>query len=331
MARKKPMGEMAIFYGDKPNTGQYDNGIWMDVLDIPYIEKIDEAQFYKVIIRTLWLDAIGWSKEIKNRYPHVIQIGLSDHPLSADLSRMNPRQASAYLEDLSYLDGIMALSEEERQWYQIALPSKPVRNISLPFPTHKYEKERDLAKTYKKEWVGLGIGAYGAGQNDRNFISNLLVFRKLKLKYPDLKGVFLSVPEPLIPYCSAYADYFKDVYLHERVNMEDFYEILSGCKFVINLADRNSPGRVQGEGAYFGVPVIGTNRFELQNTLWPKLACSSYELEKAYNLADTLLSDENWHQELCDYAYDELLANYDYAASKAKFDNLLENVKSSLA
>ncbi len=65
----------AIFYGDKRNIGDYDNGIWMDILGIPFLEKLEQAGDYDVIIRTLWLESIGWSQEIRKRFPHVIQIG----------------------------------------------------------------------------------------------------------------------------------------------------------------------------------------------------------------------------------------------------------------
>src|SRR5512135_141736 len=120
------MDKIGIYYGDKRNTGEYDNGVWMDILKIPFLQKVDDAANYDVIIRTMWLDAIGWSHEIRKRFPHIIQIGLSDHPLSTHISKMTPDRQAEYLQDLQYVDGIMALTEEERQWYQVAVPSKPV-------------------------------------------------------------------------------------------------------------------------------------------------------------------------------------------------------------
>jgi len=117
--------KMAIYFGDKTNTGEYDNGVWMDILKIPFIGRIEEAANYDLVIRTLWIQQglQGWSKTIRDRYPGVKQIGLSDHPLSTHISKMEPAQQIQYLADLQYLDGIMALTEEERQWYSIAVPN----------------------------------------------------------------------------------------------------------------------------------------------------------------------------------------------------------------
>lgn len=314
--------KIAQYYGDKPNRGDYDNGCWQAVLDIPFLQKIEEAEQYDVILRTLWLDAIGWSKEIRKRFPHVIQIGLSDHPLSTHISKLKPEQQVAYLSDLQYLDGIMALTEEERQWYQVAVPSKPVIKGGLPFPFESYEKRFGAFVGSEKKYIGLGVGA---SDNDRNFVSSAMVFAKLRMSYPDLEGVFLSLPSHLIAPTNVYADAIPGIKLHERVGMEAFYDLLSQCKFVINLADRNTPGRIQGEAAFFGVPVIGSNRLELQTELFPKLATSPYSLEDVENLAIGLLEDPFSGDELAAIAKKKLEA-YNYRKSKARFNKLLKEI-----
>jgi hypothetical protein len=320
---QRAIGDMAIFYGDKQNTGYYDNGVWMDLLDIPFIQKIEEASLYKVVIRTLWLEATGWSREIRNRYPEVIQIGLSDHPLSTHISKLPADRQHAYLSDLQYLDGIMALSEEERQWYQVALPSKPVIHAGLPFPFENYEKKFGKFRDSPKQWVGLGVGA---SDNDRNFVSNLLAFKLLKLKNPDLQGVFLSIPQQLISQTAFWADKIDGVYIHERTEMDEYLEYLSNCKFVINLADRNTPGRLQGEAAFLNIPVIGSNRLELQRLLYPDLAVSPYELEKVVELGQMLLDKPDEGTRLGKKAYESLKV-WNYDNSRERFNKLLEEIK----
>jgi hypothetical protein len=314
--------KIGFYYGDKPNNGDYDNGVWMDILKVPFIQKIEEAENFDVIIRTLWLDAIGWSKEIRNRFPHVIQIGLSDHPLSTHISKLTPDKQIAYISDLQYLDGLMALTEEERQWYQTALPSKPVIKAGLPFPFDSYLKRYGKYVGSEKKYVGLGVGA---SDNDRNFVSSALVFAKLKLRYPELEGVYLSLPSYQIAPTNVYADAIPGIRLHERVGMEAFYDLLSQCKFVINLADRNTPGRIQGEAAFFGVPVIGSNRLELQNELFPKLATSPYELEAAEGAAIVLLESPAMGEHLAKIARKKLEV-YNYRKSKARFNKLLREI-----
>lgn len=316
--------KVGIYFGDKLNTGEYDNGVWMDILGIPYLAKVDDAQHYDVIIRTLWIESTiqGWSKEIRDRFPHVKQIGLSDHPLSTHISKMDAINQIAYLADLQYLDGIMALTEEEREWYQTALPAIPVVKTGLPFPFDTYEERYGKFRDSEKKYIGLGVGA---SDNDRNFITSWTVFRRLQLEYPEVIGVFMSIPETLFQYCEYLATNSKNVYIQERESMEEFYDILSQCKFVINMADRNTPGRIQAEGAFFGVPVIGSNRLELQNELFPDLSVSPFSSEKAVALSKLLLNDPKLANDLALDAKDKL-EKYNYKASKRKFNKLLKQV-----
>lgn len=315
--------KIAMFYGDKRNHGDYDNGVWMDILKIPYIEKIEEAGNYDVIIRTLWLEATGWSQEIRRKFPHVKQIGLSDHPLSSQISKLSADRQYAYLFDLQHLDGLMALTEEERQWYATALPSKPVIKGGLPFPFDTYEERYGMLREQERQYVGLGVGA---SDNDRNFISNVLVFQRLRLENPNLKGVFLSVPTSLIPYCSYLCEKFPGMYIQERTNMDDFYAILTQCKVVLSLADRNTPGRIQGEAAFFEIPVVGSNRLELQNELFPALSVSPYQLITATQLVADFVERGVDGRAKFGAPAREKLKKYNYYASKRKFNSLLRQI-----
>jgi hypothetical protein len=323
MGRNPQRGDLAIFYGDKRNNGQYDNGVWMDILDIPYLQRLDESKDFNTVIRTLWLDAIGWSKEIRSRYPEVVQIGLSDHPLSTHISRLPADKQLEYIQDLQYLDGIMALTEEEKSWYQYAVPSIPVIKAGLPFPVEKYEKQYGHLRDSEKEFIGLGVGA---ADNDRNFISNLLVFRELRRRNPNLVGVFLSIPHQLMNYCTYMADNFDGVYIHQRENMESYMEMLSRCKLVISMADRNTPGRIQGEAAFLQIPVVGSNRLELQSELYPDLAVSPFDVEGAVEAANRILTTDEG-EIISSVAYDRLVSRYDYEPSRKKFEDLLAKIR----
>lgn len=318
--------KIAQYFGDKPNNNGYDNGVWQSVLDIPYLQYIDEAKDYDVIIRTLWIESTiqGWSKTIREKYPHVKQIGLSDHPLSTHISKMSADEQLRYLNDLQYLDGIMALTEEERQWYSIAVPSKPVIRAGLPFPFESYEEKYGKFRNSEKKYIGLGVGA---ADNDRNFISSWLVFQRLQLVMPELQGIFLSIPSYLIPYCSQLADNSNNVYIHERKDMGEFYDILSQCKMVINMADRNTPGRIQAEGAFFGVPVIGSERLELQEELFPTLSVKPYDLETAMGYAHALLYNPQLGENIVTQAAKKL-QEYNYSRSKRKFNKLIKEIQS---
>lgn len=314
--------KIAIYYGDKRNNGDYDNGVWMDLLGIPFVQDYEKAGEYDIIIRTLWLDAIGMSKMIRSKFPHVKQIGLSDHPLSTHISKMSADRQVAYLQDLESLDAVMALTEEEREWYQTALPSKPVIKVGLPFPFKSYEERFGVMRQEEKRFIGLGVGA---SDNDRNFISDVIVFQRLLLDHPDIQGVFLSIPPQLMSYCYYLCEKFPNMYIQERTDMATYYQTLATCKFVISLADRNTPGRLQGEAAFFNIPVIGSNRLELQNELYPDLSVTPYQLEKATQMGNYLLNNPAILSELGKRAAKKL-ARYDYRASRRKFNALLNRI-----
>ena len=313
-------------YGDKKNSGDYDNGCWMDLLKIPFIQNEDDLGNFDVVINTLWIDATvsGRNRRIKTRWPQIILLGLSDHPLSTHISKLSPDKQMAYISDLQYLDGLMALTEEERQWYQAALPSRFVIKAGLPFPFKSYTERYSKFIGSEKKYIGLGVGA---SDTDRNFISSALVFAKLRMHNPSLEGVFLSLPSYQVGPTSIYADAIPGIKLHERAGMEAFYDLLSQCKFVINLADRNTPGRIQGEAAFFGVPVIGSNRLELQNELFPELAVTPYSLEDAEQLATSLLSDPTIGERIAKRARKKL-ETYNYRRSKSRFNKLLKEILS---
>lgn len=316
--------KIAIFYGDKRNNGDYDNGVWMDLLGIPFLSKLEEAGEYDVIIRTMWVDSTvaGWSREIRKRFPHIIQIGLSDHPLSTHISKMPPEHQIAYIQDLSFLDGIMALTDEERQFYTLAVPNVPVIKGGLPFPFEQFDKKFSELKNEPKRFIGLGVGA---ADSDRNFISSAIVMDRIHDIYPDMEGLYMSLPSYLLAPTSIYADYFGGIRLHERKGMEEFYRRLAQCHLVINLADRNSPGRLQGEAAYFGVPVIGSDRLELQKELWPDLTVSPYSVEDAAKMAVFLIRNPEVGVELAAKARKKLEV-YNYRKSRGRFNKLLRSI-----
>jgi len=93
------------------------------------------------------------------------------------------------------------------------------------------------------------------------------------------------------------------------------------------MADRNTPGRIQGEAAFFGVPVIGSNRLELQNELFPDLAVSPYSAEEALNLARFLLDNPEWEKPILKRAFNNL-QKYNYTATRRKFNKLLKEIES---
>lgn len=175
----------------------------------------------------------------------------------------------------------------------------------------------------EKKYIGLGVGA---SDNDRNFISSVLAFQKLQLKNPGLKGIFLSMPSQLIPSCAYWADRIEGLYIHQRTNVHDYLDLLSQCQFVINLADRNTPGRLQAEAAFLGVPVIGSDRLELQRILFPTLAVRPYELEQVVRLGQALLDSPGVLDPEIALAKARL-KEFDLEPSKEKFNYLLSLIQ----
>jgi glycosyltransferase involved in cell wall biosynthesis len=103
--------------------------------------------------------------------------------------------------------------------------------------------------------------------------------------------------------------------------------LLSQCKFVFNLTDRNTPGRLQGEAAFFEIPVIGSNRLELQEELFPTLSLKPFNIEDAVTCGQWLLDNPEKGQEIAKKAHNKLVRHYNYRVSKKKFQDLLNQIE----
>lgn len=92
------------------------------------------------------------------------------------------------------------------------------------------------------------------------------------------------------------------------------------------MADRNTPGRIQGEAAFLQIPVVGSNRLELQSELYPDLAVSPFDVEGAVEAANRILTTDEG-EIISSVAYDRLVSRYDYEPSRKKFEDLLAKIR----
>ena len=79
--------------------------------------------------------------------------------------------------------------------------------------------------------------------------------------------------------------------------------------------------------AFFNIPVVGSERLELQRELFPETSVSPFALQDAVEKATALLESTEWAAKVGQEAHDALVTNYDYEKSLERFNLLLSKVR----
>jgi hypothetical protein len=103
---------------------------------------------------------------------------------------------------------------------------------------------------------------------------------------------------------------------------KEWMENLSQYKYGLFLVPSVGAATFSLNCAYHGIPCIGTNKAETQIKLFPKLSIDYLDLEKATELAIRLKNDQDFYNEVSNYALETIKTEF----SKDKF---LETVNKS--
>lgn len=318
MIDEKKIPKVALQFGDGPNDmrgrgedkGYFDNGIWENVLGVPFTPNHGPRnpkgfrtapefgawlieRGVDVLIWTLWLNAVAPSEVKRFGPPGLKIVGLTDHPLNVDVLLSDPagQRASTvrYVQSLRALDAIMVLTPREMGFYGGIHPN--VSLVGLPFPHAAYERLRVPPKTplhldgkpSRAVRVGLGVGGPGWAWWDRNYLTTAFAYRALQqvlaAEGVEAEGVWLSVGyddnSPAMPLLKGVGG----TTIQRRTDMETYLATLQSCDLVVSNIVRDTPGRLVGECAFFGVPCVGSNSLALQGELFPSLSHDPFDIK----------------------------------------------------
>jgi len=298
---------IAHLFSDVANGGMsgadFDNGIWEHVLNVPRVPlelKMSDQQIalwlknnnIDVLTCTMWGTFIAGSNKpergvrtLKDEYPELKVVGIVDEPLMVDVcsrfggNSYNMDISKGYANGLKDFDAILTICPHEVQFYKSFNPK--TEYIGLPFPDKTYVNQiRREPRAEKKDqiWIGLGVGGNAFTRWERNYLVALEAFDLAVQKVGEfdritskkMKGILLSWTEKnSYDVVTFIKDNYPNVMLQMRSNMSDYLHFLQSCNCVVSPIVRDTPGRIVGECAFFGVPIFGSNIPSLQSQLYP--------------------------------------------------------------
>jgi hypothetical protein len=345
---------VALQFGDGPNDGRgrgeafgmYDNGVWENVLNIEFtpnhgprnpdgIKAIEGHALWlrdrkvDAVIWTLWMGAAPWMQRLKTMVPNLKIIALTDHPLNVDILVTEPGRSGAYVNSIEHADAVMVLTPREASFYGGIHPN--VHYVGLPFPHGGYEYLR-MVRTdplpKKDVVIGLSVGGPEWCAWDRNILTTMYAFRHVaraaEARGVKVRGVWLSVTLKPGNATRKMMEATPDTVIQQRSDMQTYLKTLQSCDFVISNIVRDTPGRLVGEAAFFGVPCVGSHSLSLQSELFPTLSHDPFDIVSTVEKSLSLIHD-GVPPSLIENAQ-RGLAEYGFPRSREKFRDVLGSV-----
>jgi hypothetical protein len=356
---------VAHLFTDVPNGGasgaDYDNGIWEHVLGVervPLEKGLTDGQIGKwcevnnidVLIATMWGTFVGgYGKPqrgmltIREECPDLKIIGLVDEPLMVDWAHRyggtvdTVKQAQGYLDGLGDFDHIMTISRHEDKFY--SHKGVPATFVGLPFPDKTYPslvRSNPRPEKGNQIWVGLGVGGTAHTRWERNYGVSLAAFEAavelVRAEDPDtadrMRGIMLSWSDKSNQELMLHIkDRYPNVMIQQRQDMQTFLHFLQSCDACISTILRDTPGRLVGECAFFGVPLYGSDVPDIQTELWGKeMSFTPWDvMGYAHTVADQILCGHT-KDEQCATARQKLIELYGMDRSKERFKAILRSM-----
>lgn len=100
------------------------------------------------------------------------------------------------------------------------------------------------------------------------------------------------------------------------INWAAWMKQLSSFKYAVNLMPTVAAGTFSMNCAYFGIPCIGNENVDTQNTLFPSLSVDVNDVFKARSLALKLKTDLNFYNDCSTYAKRKIKESYHFDENK---------------
>lgn len=365
--------------GGASRSADYDNGIWQHTLGIqrvPLEKSMTDEQIalwcktngIDVLLCTMWGTFVAGTgkndrgvKTLKSYYPELKVIGIVDEPLVVDItsrfggSSKNMEISKGYVDGISDFDGIFCLVESELAFYSSF--NKNVAYVGLPFPDDKYpgggystllRKDVRKEKQFDDIWIGLGVGGNAYTRWERNYLVAFESFKKTKEllieaglgSEKSIKGILLSWTEKSqIDVIDFIKTNYRDVMIQVRSDMATYLHFLQSCDLVINPCIRDTPQRINGECAYFGVPIV-SSFLEYESAIKAQFVDPDNDescfpvienpfdvqsiAENAFNILKLRSRDEDEFEERIEEVRSQFVDRFGYESMRSNFSRIMK-------
>lgn len=191
-------------------------------------------------------------------------------------------------------DLFRAMTKTQVEYIGIPYPAETIRKLSTPID--KRRREIYLSPFLLSRW------------------SEVFVARQAKVPYYGIERRLTRKVHTLLPNLRKYGtinpkynmDKARKLYneptldIHRERSLEDHFRIEGGSMLWLNFDERYTWGRNVLDAAALQIPIVSTRSTGHQEDFFPTLLMETpFELEKALQLANRLLDDEEFYRDVC--------------------------------
>lgn len=277
----------------------------------------DTLRKYDVIMVNQNTTMFSLTCQVKKNCPNAFLIAVAEGSV-CDIGRFDNKTLNLMVQAARACDVYGVLVDWSVSYYSL-ITSRPVRWIGVPFYPEFFKPYKiDPAK---KDSSSPIIGLQNPLGGGRNGVISLLIASRLRNS-----RILLPGTEP------GHEDLIKTLGLKNingapYLDWKQYAERYSQAYIGIHLDTLYTWGRFPLDMAALGIPVIGSNRNQTNNILWPELTVDPIqETGVAVLVAQRLLKDRTYYLAQINRAY-KALENFTAVSTKRRLLDIIRDVK----
>lgn len=255
-----------------------------DMKDISFLKR------YTHMFINVYPEYFHLLKRIKTEMPELKVYGITDIQTHV-LAWWSLADVKLFVESIRLYDAIFCTNADEVSTFQGCLDDPKLCQYTS-WPTYfEYTHYSNIIDPNKKDKNLVALGISNPGDFNRDILTNLAVWKKLKKRFPELKAFMYYVTpnkkQQLLELFDLYDA--KDILLVDELGYDDAIRYLSQAYLAIHMYTFKVVGRFAQDCAALGIPLIGTVANLPNRICFPSLSVKDYDVDNAVELATEIL------------------------------------------
>jgi len=313
-----------------PYTFRGDKGAdyycYHDIKNLSHKEHMDIFDKYDVWIYPVFPEYFDLLKSIRTDYKGKI-LGITDIQ-SHVLSYWSMDELYNFVESINCYDAVMCTNMDEVSTFKGCLEKPDICAYTgwsmYSDKLHKpYLKQSDARDTNL-----ISVSISNPGDFNRDLLTNIAAYKKLKKKFPDIQGFMYYVTPNKMQGLRKVIDKMdaKDFKLVPELTYTQAIEYLSKAYMAIHLYTFKVVGRLAQDCAALGVPMVGTVANLPNRLCFPETSVNDYEVDEAVEIASRLLKDKKFWTDVANKAHLTAMDFYGTEATRNRMYILLKKI-----
>ena len=266
----------------------------------PELKDLDDLTFlrsYDGMFINVYPEYFPLLKRIKEQNPELKVMGISDIQTHV-MAWWNLTDVKLFVESIRLYDVIFCTNMDEVQTFQGCLDD-PYKCLYTGWPMYNeithYQRQIDPSLK-DKNYMSLGIN--NPGDFNRDILTNLAYFKKIKERFPDMRAfMYYMTPNKRQDTKELIEMYgVEDYELIDEVNYDVALDVLSKAYIACHMYTFKVVGRLAQDCASLGVPMVGTIANFPNRLCFPELSVNDYYINDAVELTTTLLTNPIFYE-----------------------------------